>query len=159
MSFQICIKTDKSLQQLVTEIRECFSLPPFSQSSLASEPYCQFALLGMVVLIRRTDDGEKCDPEVLNYPYRFNLQLSLFTDHELDTDDMEYRLEPYYAQLLAFRLGVETAYHEKQKMGKHWQVRYQFCRKNPRWNGNILYGEEGWEPAVIMSPPSSWRFL
>lgn len=159
MSFQICIKTDKPLPQLATEIRECFSLPPFSQTTFAGEPYCQFIMLGMVVLIHRADEEEEIDPEVADYPYRFDLQLSMFTEHELDTDDMEYRLQPYYAQLLAFHLGLETAYHEKQKVGQRWQVRYQFCHKNPRWNVNVLYGEEGWEPAVLTSSPSPWRFL
>lgn len=156
MSFQICIKTDKSLQQLATEIRELFSLPAFKQNSFAGEPYCQFEMLGMLVLIHRTEEDER-EPEVMNYPYSFDLQLS-FADHEMDTDTMEYNLQPYYAQLLAFRLDLETACPEKQKVGPHWQIRYCFYRKNPRWNGTILYGEPGWEPAVISPlPPSPWR--
>lgn len=156
MSFQICIKTDKSLQQLATEIRELFSLPAFKQNSFAGEPYCQFEMLGMLVLIHRTEEDER-DPEVRNYPYSFDLQLS-FADHELDTDTMEYNLQPYYAQLLAFHLDVETACYEKQKVGPDWQIRYRFYRKNPRWNGAILYGESGWEPAVVSPlPPSQWR--
>jgi hypothetical protein len=82
-----------------------------------------------------------------------------FTDHELDTDDMEYRLQPYYAQLLSFQLGVETAFHEKQKVGGRWQIRYRFFRKNPKWDGSILYGEPGWTPAVIELPPGPWRSM
>ena len=157
MSFQICLKTDKSLQQLATEIRDLFSLPPFKLDSFVDEPYCQFEMLGMLVLIRRSEEGER-DPEVMQYPYCFDLQMS-FIDHELDTDTMEYALQPYYAQLLAFRLGVETACHEKKRIGQHWQVRYCFYYKNPKWNPDILYGEQGWEPAVLAAPPGPWRSM
>src|SRR6266566_2959976 len=115
MSFQICIKTDKSLQQLATEICNLFSLPPFRQIS--------------------------------------------FADHELDTDTMEYTLQPYYAQLLSFQLGLDTAYHEKQKTERAWKIRYRYCHKNPKWNDSILFGEPGWEPAVIQMPPSPWRSM
>src|SRR6266481_621353 len=115
MSFQICIKTDKSLQQLTAEIRNLFSLPPFRQNSSSGEQYCQFEMLGMLILIHRADEEDRDrDPEVMDYPYCFDLQMS-FADHELDTDSMEYRLQPYYAQLLSFQLGLEIAYHEKQK--------------------------------------------
>ena len=107
MSFQICIKTDKSLQQLATEIRDLFSLPPFRQNSLSGEPYCQFEMLGMLILIHRADEEDR-EPEVMDYPYCFDLQMS-FADHELDTDSMEYRLQPYYAQMLSFQLGFDTA--------------------------------------------------
>jgi hypothetical protein len=155
MSFQICIKTDKPLQQLATEIRETLALPPFTEDSFAGEPYCQFEMLGMLVLIHRADEEDR-DPEVKNYPYRFDMQMS-FVDHNLDTDSMEYCLQPYYAQLLSFFLGLETACHEKQKVGRHWQIRYQYYRKNPKWNASVLYGEPGWEPAVITAPPSPWR--
>ncbi len=155
MSFQICIKTDKSLQQLATEIRDLLSLPSFKQDSFAGEPYCQFEMLGMLVLIHRADEEDR-DPEVMDYPYCFDLQMA-FVDHELDTDDLEYRLQPYYAQLLSFRLGVDTAYHEKQKVSYHWQIRYCFYHRNPTWNPSILYGEEGWEPAVIATQPGPWR--
>lgn len=157
MSFQICIKTDKSLQQLATEIRTLFALPPFKQNAFAGEPYCQFEMLGFLVLIHKAEEEDR-DPEVMKYPYCFDLQMS-FVDHELDTDDMEYRLQPYYAQLLSFHLGIETAYHEKQKIGRHWQIRYQFYSKNPRWDNSILYGEPGWEPAVIVGTPSAWRTM
>ncbi len=157
MSFQICMKTDKTLQQLATEIRDLLSLPPFSESTFAGEPYCQFEMFGMLVLIHRTDEEDR-DPEVATYPYSLDLQMS-FTDHELDTDTMEYRLQPYYAQLLTFTLGVETAYHEKQKIGGQWQVRYQFLSKNPRWDGSTLYGEKGWQPAVLFASPSPWRTM
>ncbi len=157
MSFQICIKTDKSLQQLATEIRNLFSLPPFRQNTFSGEPYCQFEMLGMLILIHLADEEDR-DPEVMNYPYRFDLQTS-FTDHELDTDDIEYNLQPYYAQLLSFQLGVETAYHEKKKVSRAWQVCYHYCRKNPKWNGSILYGEPGWQPAVIQMPSSPWRSM
>src|SRR5260370_39669796 len=82
-----------------------------------------------------------------------------FADHELDTDSMEYNLQPYYAQLLSFRLGVDTAYHEKQRDGQAWKIRYQYCRKNPKWNGSILYGQPGWEPADIKKSPGLWRSM
>ncbi len=157
MSFQICVRTDKSLQQLATEIRDLLTLPPFKQDSFAGEPYCQFEMLGMLVLIHRTDEEDR-DPEVMDYPYSFDLQMS-FVDHELDTDDIEYRLQPYYAQLLSFRLGVDTAHHEKQRVGPHWQIRYCFYQKNPRWNPSLLYGEQGWEPAVITTSFSQWRTM
>ncbi len=157
MSFQICVRTDKSLQQLATEIRDLLLLPPFRQDSFAGEPYCQFEMLGMLVLIHRTDEEDR-DPEVMDYTYSFDLQMS-FVDHELDTDDMEYRLQPYYAQLLSFRLGVDTAHHEKQKVGSHWQIRYRFYQKNPRWDPSLLYGEQGWEPAVKATTPGQWRSM
>ncbi len=70
---------------------------------------------------------------------------------------MEYHLQPYYAQLLSFHLGVETAYREQKKGERGWQVRYHFCRKNPKWNDTILFGESGWEPAVIETPPGQWH--
>ena len=157
MSFQICIKTDKSLQQLSTEIRNLFSLPPFRQNSFAGEPYCQFEMLGMLILIHRAEEEDR-DPEVMRYPYCFDLQMA-FTDHELDTDGMEYRLQPYYAQLLSFQLGVDTAYHEKQKVDNRWHIRYRFYSKNLKWNGSILYGEPGCEPAVLEATPSRWRTM
>src|SRR6266581_9232666 len=127
MSFQICIRTDKSLHQLTSEIRTIFSLPPFRQDTFVGEPYCQFEMLGLLALIHRTDEEDR-DPEVMHYPYSFDLQMA-FVDHELDTDDLEYRLQAYYAQLLSFKLGIDTAYHEKQKVGHSWQIRYHFCSK------------------------------
>jgi hypothetical protein len=157
MPFQICMRTDKTLHQLATEICTLFSLPPYQQNSFAGESYYQFEMLGMLILIHKTDLEER-DPEVTDYPYRFDLQFS-FTDHELDTDDMEYRLQPYYAQLLTFYLGIDTSYHEKQKVGRHWQIRYCYCHKNPKWDGSILYGEPGWQPAVVVEPPTPWRVL
>ncbi len=157
MSLQIWIKTDKSLAYLVTEIREAFSLPPFKLNLHAQEPYCQFETLGMLIFIRQVAEEDR-DPEVSNYAYSFDLQMS-FTDHELDTDSMEYHLQAYYAQFLAFQLGIETACYEKKKIGPHWQIRYCFYRKNPKWNASILFGEPGWEPAVISSPPSPWRTM
>jgi hypothetical protein len=157
MSFQICIKTDKSLQQLATEIRDLLFLPPFQQNLFAGSSYFQFEMLGMLVLIHEADEEDR-DPEVSQYPYCFDLQMS-FTDHELDTDDMEYRLQPYYAQLLSFQLGLDTAYHEKQKASGRWQIRYRFFRKNLKWTGAILYGEPGWVPAVLELPPSTWRSM
>ena len=156
MSFQVCIKTEKSLQQLTSEIRTIFSLPPFRQNSFAGEPYCQFEMLGMLILIHRTEEDR--DPEVLHYPYCFDLQMA-FADHEMNTDYMEYILQPYYAQLLSFKLGLDTAYHEKKKIDNKWYIRYHFYRKNPQWNESILYGEPGWEPAVIESPSSAWRTM
>lgn len=157
MPFQVCIKTGKSLEQLAEEIRVALSLPPFKLDSFAGEPYCQFDMLGMLVLVRPADEEER-DPEVKNYPYCFSLQMS-FTEHELDTDELEYQLQSYYAQLLAFRLGVETACYEKKKIGPHWQIRYCYYARNAKWDGSILYGEAGWEPAVICTSPSSWRTM
>ncbi len=157
MSFQICIKTEKSLQQLSTEIRNLFSLPSFRQNSFAGEPYCQFEMLGMLIMVHQSDEEDR-DPEVMQYPYCFDLQMA-FADHELDTDAMEYTLQPYYAQLLSFQLGLDTAHHEKLKMEHRWQIRYRFYRKNEKWNGSILYGEPGWEPAVIALPHSPWRSM
>ncbi|HEX3642466.1 MAG TPA: hypothetical protein VHV10_14335 [Ktedonobacteraceae bacterium] len=157
MSLQICIKTNKPLQYLATEIREMFSLPPFKLDMGAQEPYCQFEMLGMLVFIYQTAEEDR-DPEVSNYSYCFDVQMS-FTDHELDTDAMEYTLQPYYAQLLTSRLDVETACHEKKKIGPHWQIRYCFYGKNPKWNASTLFGEPGWEPAVITHPPSPWRTM
>jgi hypothetical protein len=157
MSFQICIKTDKPLQQIAAEIRDLFSLPSFTVNMHAEEPYCQFEMLGMLVLIRQVEESER-DPEVKDYPYCFDLQMS-FTDHELDTDTIEYNLQPYYTQLLAFRLNVETACFEKKKVGQHWQIRYCYYIKNPKWTGELLYGEPGWEPAIIKSTPHPWRSI
>lgn len=157
MSFQICIKTGKSLQQLAIEIRELFSLPPFAQNTFSGEPYCQFEMLGMLILIHQADPEDR-EPEVMDYAYRFDLQMS-FTDHSLDTDEMEYHLQPYYAQLLAFRLGVETAYCEKKKVGQYWKIRFNFYQKNSRWKETVLFGEEGWEPAVLEGPSTSWRSM
>ena len=157
MSFQICIKTEKSLQQLATEVRNLFSLPPFKQSSFSGEPYCQFEVLGLLLLIHWADEEDR-DPEVMHYPYCFDLQMS-FADHELDTDSVEYRLQPYYAQLLSFQLGLDTAFHEKKKVDRAWQIRYRFCSKNPKWNPTVLYGEPGWQPAVLEAPPSPWRSM
>jgi hypothetical protein len=155
MSFQICINTDKSLHQLAAEIRKLLSLPPFQETTFSGGSYCQFEMLGLLILVHQVDEEDR-DSEVKNYPYSLDLQMS-FVDHELDTDDMEYHLQAYYAQLLSFHLGVETAYHEKQKMEHGWKIRYRFCSKNHRWNGTVLYGEEGWEPAVIEATPSAWR--
>jgi hypothetical protein len=157
MSFQICIKTDKPLLQLSTEIRNLLALPPFRQDSFVGEPYCQFEMLGMIILIHLADEEDR-DPEVMHYPYSFGLQMA-FAEHELDTDDMEYHLQPYYAQLLSFHLGVDTAYHEKQKVNGSWHIRYHFCSKNTHWNSNILYGEPGWQPAVTEATPSAWRIM
>jgi hypothetical protein len=157
MSFQICIKTEKSLAQLATEIRNLFSLPPFKQSFFSGESYYQFEVLGMLVLVHHADEEDR-DPEVMQYPCCFDLQFS-FTEHELDTDALEYVLQPYFAQLLSFRLGLETAFHEKQKVDRAWQLRYRFYSKNPRWNPDILYGEPGWQPAVIEGTPGPWRSM
>src|SRR2546423_1643795 len=71
----------------------------------------------------------------------------------------EYRLQPYYAHLLSFHLGIDTAHHEKQKVSNKWHIRYRFYSKNVRWNGATLYGEPGWAPAVIEAPPSPWRTM
>jgi hypothetical protein len=155
MSLQVCIRTDKSLEQLATEIRDLLSLPPFKLDAFGTEHYYQFDMLGMFLLLRWSEEDER-DPEVRDYPYVFDLQMS-FEDHELDTDAMAYSLQPYYAQLLAFRLGVETACHEKKRIGPHWQVRYCCYCKNPRWTGNVLYGEDGWEPAVLVGVCGKWR--
>jgi hypothetical protein len=157
MSFQICIKTDKSLQQLSSEIRVLLSLPPYQHTSQAGESYYQFEMFGMLILLHKTDVEDR-NPEVIDYPYAFDLQCS-FVDHELDTDEMEYQLQPYYAQLLTFHLGLDTAYHEQQKVGPHWQIRYHCCHKNLNWNPSILYGEPGWQPAVLQDAPTRWRTM
>ena len=157
MSFQICIKTDKSLQQLANEICALFSLPPYRQISFTDEPYYQFEMLGLFILLHRAEE-EDLAPEVEEFNYYFDIQMS-FVDHELDTDSMEYNLQPYYAELLSFQLGLETAYQEKQKTDHAWKIRYHYCHKNPKWNGSILFGEPGWEPAVIQLQPSSWRSM
>lgn len=157
MSFQVCIKTHKSLQQLASEIQRLLFLPPYSEDALAGEPYCQFEMFGMVVMLQQMDKEDR-DPEVVDFSYCFSLQMA-FTDADLDTDELEYQLQPYYAQLLAFHLNMETAYREKHKVGPHWQIRYRYCRKNPIWNGSILYGEDGWEPAVLLAPPTPWRTM
>ncbi len=155
MSFQICIRTEKPLQQLAAEIRGLFSLPPFKMTSFSGDEYCQFEVLGLLILLHQTDEEDR-DPEVMDYSYSFDMQMS-FVDHDLDTDVMEYRLQPYYAQLLSFHLGLDTAYHEKQKVNRSWHIRYRFCSKNSKWNAAVLYGEPGWEPAVLEEPPSPWR--
>jgi hypothetical protein len=155
MSFQIYIKADKSLHQLATEIRKLLSLPPFQETSFSGESYCQFEMLGLLVLVHQVEEEDR-EPEVKAYSYSLDMQMS-FVDHELDTDEMEYQLQPYYAQLLSFHLGLETAYHEKQRMDHGWKIRYHFCRKNSKWDGSILFGEPGWEPAIIEATPSPWR--
>jgi hypothetical protein len=157
MSFQICIKTDKSLPHLAAEIREMFSLPSFKLDLHTQEPYCQFEMLGMLIFIHQIAEEDR-DPEVSNYSHCFNLQMS-FTDHELDLDSIEYNLQAYYAQLLAFRLDIETACYEKKKIGPHWQIRYCFYSKNSKWDASTLFGEPGWEPAVTSYPPSPWRTM
>jgi hypothetical protein len=157
MSLQVCIRTDKSLDRLATEIRDLLSLPPFKLDAFGKEPYYQFDMLGMFIMLHWAEEDER-DPEVKDYPYVFDLQMS-FEDHELDTDAMMYALQPYYAQLLASRLGVETACYEKKKVGPHWQIRYCCYCKNPRWNGSVLYGEDGWEPAVLMTTLGAWRTI
>jgi hypothetical protein len=157
MSFQICIKTDKSLQQLAAEMRNLFSLPPFRQDSFSGEPYCQFEMMGMLILLHVADEEDR-DPEVIDYPYCFDLQMT-FVDHDLNTDDMEYSLQPYYAQLLSFQLGLDIAYLEKQWTEHGWKIHYRYYCKNSKWNESILFGEPGWEPAVIQMPPGPWRSM
>ncbi|GCE10664.1 hypothetical protein [Tengunoibacter tsumagoiensis] len=157
MSFQVCIKTEKPLHQLATEMRDLFSLPPFKLDSFADSSYCQFEMLGMLILIRQAEEVER-EPEVADYPYCFDIQMS-FTEHELDTDTMEYALQPYYAQLIAFHLGVETACQETKRVGEHWQIRYNYYVKNKNWSGEFLFGEKGWSPAVISGPATPWRLL
>jgi hypothetical protein len=112
-------------------------------------------MLGMLIMIHKIDEEDR-EPEVKAYPYSLDLQAS-FVEHELDTDEMEYRLQPYYAQLLCFHLDLETSYCEKQRMDHGWKIRYHFCQKNQKWDGSILFGEPGWTPAVIEAPPSPWR--
>ena len=156
-AFQVHIKTNKPLDQLASEICTLLSLPPYKMDDFAGDPYYQYEMLGMLILLHPTDEEDR-DPEVLHYPYSFDLQFS-FSEHHLDIDNMEYHLQPYFAHLLSFQLDVETAYYEKQKVEKRWQIRYHFCRKNPHWTGHILYGEPGWQPGTIESSPSEWRSL
>jgi hypothetical protein len=155
MAAQIYIKTDRPLRQVASEMCKLLALPPFTLHSLSGEPYYQFEMFGILALLRPLEEDER-DPEVCEFPYCLNLQMS-FGEHELDTDALEYKLQPYYAQMLAFHLNLETAYQERQKAGAHWQIRYQICRKNPRWSGTLLYGEPGWEPAISLSSPRAWR--
>jgi hypothetical protein len=157
MSFQICMKTDKPLEQLTTEIRNLFSLPPYQREVFAGEPYCQFEMLGMLIFIQSSAEEDR-DPEVMHYPYCFDLQMA-FADHDLNTDEMEYRLQPYYAQLLSFHLGIDSAHHEKHRVNGEWHIRYRFYTKNKKWDSTILYGEPGWEAAVIETSPSAWRSM
>ena len=157
MSFQICMKTDKSLQQLATEIRDLLSLPPFVLDAFAEEPYCQFDMLGMLVLIRQVPEEDR-DPEVKDYPYSFDAEMS-FQEHELDTDTMEYNLQPYYAQLIAFHLRIETSCYERKRVGQHWQIRYCFYSRNPNWKDTLLFGEPGWAPAIQAGTPGPWRSM
>lgn len=158
MSFQIWMKTNKSLQQLATEIRDILALPQFKQQSFAGESYCQFQMFGMHLFIRRSDEEMEQDPEVKGYAYSLDMEMS-FIDHELDTDFIEQALQPYYAQLLTFHLGIETACREQKKVGNGWQIRYNFYCKNPKWTGSVLYGEDGWEPAVNVASPGPWRSM
>lgn len=157
MPFQICMKTDKTLQQLAAEIRDLFSLPPYTLDPHTEEPYCQFEMLGMLLFVRCYDEDNR-DPEVQDYPYCLDLQLS-FTEGASDTDTIEYNLQPYYAQLLAFRLEVETACYEKKQVGEHWQIRYHYYERNAYWNAERLFGEPGYVPAIKESTPSTWRSI
>lgn len=157
MSFHICLKSEKSLSQLATEICQLLSLPSFQEDALAGEPYYQFEVFGMSILLHPIDMEDR-EPEVMTYPYSLDIHYS-FLEHNLDTDDLEYRLQPYYAQLLSFHLGLDTAHFEKQKVDRKWQIRYHFYSKNPRWNPNILYGEPGWQPAVTVDSLTPWRFM
>lgn len=156
MSFHICIKTDKPLQQVAAEICRLLSLPPFREDP-SGEPYAQFEMFGMLILLHRVDEEDR-DPEVRQFLYSLDMQFS-FLEHTLDTEDLEYRLQPYYAQLLSFHLGLDTAHLEKQKLDRKWQIRYRFYSKNAQWNPNILFGEPGWQPAVTEHPPSAWRYM
>src|SRR5215467_2083107 len=74
MSFQICIKTDKSLQQLANEICTLFSLPPYRQISFTDEPYYQFEMLGLFILLHRADEEDRA-PEVEDFNFCFDLQM------------------------------------------------------------------------------------
>jgi hypothetical protein len=114
-------------------------------------------MLGMILFIRPYDE-ESRDPEVRDYSYCLDLQLS-FIESDLDTDAVEYSLQPYYAQLLAFRLNIETACYEKRQIGQHWQIRYRYYAKNERWKGDLLFGEEGYAPAIKEKTPSAWRSM
>src|SRR6266849_5313424 len=82
MSFQICIKTEKNLEQLVSEIRDLFSLPSFKQGSFSGESYCQFEVLGLLILIHRAEEEDR-DPEVMQYPtaltYKWPLPITHWT--------------------------------------------------------------------------------
>src|SRR2546430_9289500 len=62
-------------------------------------------------------------------------------------------------QTCALPICLDPAYHEKQKTDRAWKIRYHYCHKNPKWNASILFGEPGWEPAVIQMQPSSWRSM
>ena len=67
----------------------------------------------MLVLIHSSDEEDR-DPEIMRYPNCLDLQMS-FTDHELNTDSLEYSLQPYFAQLLSFRLGLTPLFTKNRK--------------------------------------------
>lgn len=156
MPTSICIKTDLSLLHLAIEIQKLLALPPFSIAHSADTSYYQFEMFGWLVFLHALEEDERAS-EVRDFPYSFSLQAA-FQDH-IDTDLLVDRLLPYYAQLLSFHLDVETAAQEKQKLGPHWQVRYAFYRKNPHWQEHILFGEEGWQPAVQQIATTPWRAM
>src|SRR5579875_2991279 len=83
MSFQVFIKTEKSLHQLASEIGTHLSLPPFKRQRTRDALYYQFEMLGMLVILHYLEEEDRA-PEVLNYPYVFTLELT-FTEHDLDT--------------------------------------------------------------------------
>ena len=155
MPFQICMKTDKTLQQLAAEIRDLFALPPYTFDSHTEEPYCQFEMLGMLLFVRQSDE-ESQDQEVRDYPYCLDMQLS-FTEWNSDNDQLEYNLQPYYAQLLAFRLGVDTACYEKKRIGERWKIHYHYYTRNTDWSADRLFDEPGYVPAIQEEAPSDWR--
>src|SRR5690349_17883556 len=97
MPFQICIKTDKTLQQLATDVLDLVSLHSYERDPHPDEPYCQCEVLGMILLTRHYDEDSR-EPERLDYSYCLDLQLS-FIECDLYTDTAEYNLQPYRAQL------------------------------------------------------------
>ncbi|RDJ93501.1 hypothetical protein B4Q13_21485, partial [Lacticaseibacillus rhamnosus] len=57
-----------------------------------------------------------------------------YRDHVDTQIKFRHRQDHTYAELLCFQLGLETAYHEKQKADRAWKIRYHCCSKNPRWD-------------------------
>jgi len=157
MSFKICIKRRNLCNNSPQEVRNLFSLPPFKQSSFSGEPYCQFEVLGLLILIHRADEEDR-DPEVMHYPYCFDLQMS-FCRSRLDTDSVEYRLQPYYAQLLSFQLGLDTAFTKKQKVNR--ACRYATASVQKILNGTQPFCMEslGGSQRCSKAPPSPWRSM
>ncbi len=127
MSFQICIKTNKSLQQLATEIRDLLALPPFKHNAFVGEPYCQFEMLGMLLLITRVE-GEDREPEVFDYAYSFDMQMT-FTENEKQKAGIHWKVRyRFYCKNPRWNEDIlygEPGWEPAVKVGPHSQWRAQ----------------------------------